>query len=121
MDKNVRTIDQCLSIRESRLFIEECDAVSLVEKYGSPIFAISEDQLRRNISRFQESFTKGWPDGPVIIMPAAKASWSYAIQKIIADEGCGCDTYSQGELASALNAGWLPAPHRDCPACAGGS
>lgn len=101
-------IDDCLSIRNGHLFIEECDTVNLAKKYGSPIFAVSEDQLRRNIRRYKQSFEAGWTDGPVKVMPAAKASWSHAIQKIIAEEGCGCDIYSPGELAVALESGFDP-------------
>ena len=101
-------IDDCLSIRNGHRFIEECDTVELVKEYGSPIFVVSEDQLRRNIRRYKQSFEAGWTDGPVKVMPAAKASWSHAIQKIIAEEGCGCDIYSPGELAVALDSGFDP-------------
>ena len=101
-------IDDCLTTRDGRLFIEKFDTVEIVKQYGSPLFVVSEDQLRRNIRRFQKSFETGWTDGPVKIMPAAKASWSSAIQLIIASEGCGCDIYSAGELAVALRAGFDP-------------
>ncbi len=101
-------IDDCLTIRNGHLFIEECDTIDLVNKYGSPIFVVSEDQLRRNIRRYKKSFEAGWTEGPVKVMPAAKASWSHAIQKIIAEEGCGCDIYSPGELAVALDSGFDP-------------
>ncbi len=101
-------IDDCLSVRNDRLFIEALDTVEIVNQYGSPVFVISEDQIRRNIRRFQKAFEDGWTDGPVKVMPAAKASWNTAIQYIIASEGCGCDIYSAGELAVALAAGFDP-------------
>jgi len=104
----INKIDDCLSTRESHLFIEECDTVALVKQHGSPIFVLSEDQLRRNARRFQESFQSGWPDGPVKVLPAAKANWIPAAQRILADEGCGCDIYSPGELSIALDAGFDP-------------
>jgi diaminopimelate decarboxylase len=101
-------IDDCLSTRNGHLFIEALDTVEIVERFGSPVFVVSEDQLRRNIRRFQKGFEAGWTDGPVKVMPAAKASWSSAVQKIIASEGCGCDIYSAGELAVALRSGFDP-------------
>ena len=101
----IRRIDDCLSARAGRLFIEECDALGLVRQFGSPLFVFSEDQLRRNVRRFQGAFQAGWPDGPVVVMPAAKANWLASIQRILADEGCGCDTYSAGELTMALRTG----------------
>ena len=104
---NAKTqIDESLSTRNGRLFVEECDTLSLVREFGSPLFVLSEDQIRRNVRRFQRAFQEGWPDGPVKVLPAAKANWIPAVQRILASEGCGCDVYSAGELAIALNAGF---------------
>jgi diaminopimelate decarboxylase len=44
----------------------------------------------------------------VKVLPAAKANWALAVQRILADEGCGCDVYSPGELNAALDAGVDP-------------
>ncbi|MBC2714537.1 MAG: hypothetical protein HF978_04435 [Desulfobacteraceae bacterium] len=107
MTASVR-VDDCLSKQNGHLFIEKCDAIDLVREYGSPIFVLSEDQIRRNVRKFQESFRKGWPDGPVKVLPAAKANWLSAVQRILADEGCGCDIYSPGELSVALASGFEP-------------
>ncbi len=101
-------LDDCLSIRNGHLFIEECDTVDLVKRFGSPLFVFSEDQIRRNVRRFKRSFEAGWPNGPVKILPAAKANWITAIQYILADEDCGCDIYSPGELEIALRAEFNP-------------
>ena len=101
-------IDDCLSTRNGHLFIEDLDTTEIAKKYGTPAFVISENQLRRNIRRFQKGFESNWEDGPVKIMPAAKANWAAAIQKIIASENCGCDTYSAGELSVALRSGFDP-------------
>jgi diaminopimelate decarboxylase len=103
-----RRIDDCLSARDGRLYVEGCDTLDLLREFGSPLFVFSEDQLRRNVRRFRSAFQAGWPDGPVVVMPAAKANWLAAIQRILADEGCGCDIYSAGELTMALNAGCPP-------------
>ena len=101
-----KRLDDCLSVRDGRLYVEERDAVGLLEEFGSPLFALSEDQIRRNVRRFQQAFQEGWPDGPVKVLPAAKANWIPAVQRILADEGCGCDVYSSGELSIALGAGF---------------
>ena len=104
-----RRLDDSLSIRGGRLFVEERDATQLLEEFGSPLFVVSEDQLRRNVRRFQAAFAAGWPDGRVRVMPAAKANWVTAVQCVLADEGCGADVYSAGELSVALAAGFEPA------------
>jgi diaminopimelate decarboxylase len=104
-----RLLDECLSVRDGRLYVEERDAARLTQEFGSPLFVLSEDQLRRNARRFREAFQAGWSDGPVRLMPAVKANWLTAAQRILADEGCGADVYSPGELSVALEAGMDPA------------
>lgn len=101
-------IDDCLSNREGVLFIEDMASPALIERFGSPLFVFSEDQIRRNVRRFRDAFEKGWTAGPVKVMPAAKANWVFAIQRVLADEGCGADIYSAGELDVALRAGVDP-------------
>jgi diaminopimelate decarboxylase len=101
-----RRLDDCLSARDGHLFVEGRDTLDLVRQFGSPLFVLSEDQIRRNVRRFQQAFQTGWPDGPVKVLPAAKANWIPAVQRILADEGCGCDIYSSGELSVALSAGF---------------
>jgi diaminopimelate decarboxylase len=103
-----RRLDDSLSIQDGRLFVEERDAARLLEEFGSPLFVVSEDQLRRNVRRFQAAFAAGWPEGSVRVMPAAKANWVTAVQRVLADEGCGADVYSAGELSVALAAGFEP-------------
>ncbi|MCC6805911.1 MAG: hypothetical protein IT381_00690 [Deltaproteobacteria bacterium] len=105
----MKRLDDALTDRDGSLYIEERQATQLLEEFGSPLFVVSEDQIRRNVRRFQTAFSTGWTQGPVKILPAAKASWSAAVQSVLASEGCGCDTYSPGELAIALNAGFDPA------------
>ncbi len=104
-----RKIDQCLSVRDGHLFIEECDAVKLVGQFGSPIYVVSEDQLRRNVRRFQKAFGDRWPEGSVNILPAIKSNWLLAVRQILTEEGAGCDVFSEGELYSALKSGIKPA------------
>ncbi len=101
-------LDDCLSIQDGHLYIEGQDCVDLINTFGSPLFVFSEDQLRRNVRRFKESFSAGWTAGPVKVMPAAKANWNLAVQRVLADEGCGCDIYSPGELDIAFRAGFEP-------------
>lgn len=101
-------IDEVLSTRHGHLFIEECDSVALVEQFGSPLFVISEAQLRSNVRRFKKAFSAHWPDGPVDVLPALKANWTLATRRVLSEEGAGADTYSFGELHAALTAGVNP-------------
>lgn len=94
-----------LSIREGRLFIEDCDTVELARKFGTPMYVTSEGQLRNNLRLWQATFERYWQDGPVRIFPALKANPVIAIRRILTEEGAGCDIFGPGELECALRGG----------------
>ena len=82
---------RCLSVREGRLFVEDVSAVELVERFGSPLFVLSEAQLRSNYRRYRDGFAAGWPEGPVDVLPAFKANLSLAARRVLSEEGAGAD------------------------------
>ncbi len=98
-------MDDCLSNHGGVLHIEGLSVPELLERFGSPLFVVSEDQVRRNVRRFQRAFSAGWKVGKVEVLPAVKANWNLAVQHVLAQEGCGADVYSEGELEIALRAG----------------
>jgi diaminopimelate decarboxylase len=106
----VRTdLDACLSVRDGRLFVEECDAAELAARHGTPLFVVSEDQLRRTLRRIRDAFASGWTDGPVRVLPSIKANVALALRRILNEEGAGCDAFGAAELEIALRAGVDPA------------
>lgn len=104
----VRRIDECLSVRGDRLLIERCDVCELAERFGTPLFVVSEDQLRRNARRLVRAFSDHW-DGPVHVLPSIKANHVLALRRILSEEGLGCDTFGHGELWAALACDVAPA------------
>jgi diaminopimelate decarboxylase len=101
-------IDDCLSIRSGRLFIEDCDTTLIARQFGTPLYVVSEDQLRRNVRKVQSAFAGHWPHGPVRLLPSIKANHSLALRWILTSEGTGCDTFGAGELRAALQCGVPP-------------
>jgi len=104
-----RRLDDCLSVRGGRLFVEGVEAAGLARAFGTPAYVISEDQLRRNARRFTRIFASRWPEGPVAILPALKANTALATRAILSREGLGCDAFGAAELWAALRAGVDPA------------
>lgn len=94
-----------LSVRDQRLFIEDCDTVALAEQFGTPLFVVSEQHLRNNVRHWQETFEKHWPCGPVRIFASLKANPVIAVRRILTEEGAGCDIFGPGELECAIRAG----------------
>lgn len=101
-------LDECLSVQSGRLYVEGCDAVALARRFGTPVYVMSEDQLRRNARRYRREFQERWPEGEVVVLPSIKANFALATRWILTQEGLGCDTFGAGELHAALEGGVLP-------------
>src|SRR3954470_10581838 len=101
-------IDDCLSVADGRLWIEDCSAADLAALHGTPLHVVSEDQLRRNARRLHAAFAAAWPHGPVRLLPALKANPALALRRLLDAEGHGCDAFGPEELEVALRAGTPP-------------
>ncbi len=108
MSTHEEQIDNILSVKNDHLFVDAIDTNDLVEKFGSPLFVVSEKAIKENFTRFKKAFSKYWPNGPVDILPANKANWNTAVRTILSSEGAGADIYSEGELFSALTSNINP-------------
>ena len=109
MSEDNGSVTDPLSIRGGRLFIDECDAAALAERFGTPLFVVSEKKILDNYHRYASAFEKCWPEGRVRVMASIKANPITAVVKLLAREGAGCDTFGAGELELALRAGIDPA------------
>ena len=101
-------INDSLSIRDGRLYIEECDATELAREFGTPLYVMSENHLRANSRRYREAFSRYWPEGDVRVVPAFKAYPNLALRRILSDEGTGCDCFGPGELDGAIRGNTPP-------------
>ena len=109
MPATATRIDDCLSIREGRLWIEECDAVELARRFGTPVYAVSEDQLRRNARRIAAAFADRWPEGPVTLLPSLKANLSLALRRDPELRGAGLRHVRPGRAPRRAASGIEPA------------
>jgi diaminopimelate decarboxylase len=84
-----------------------CDAIELAREYGTPVYVVVEDDLRRRARAFVDGLGARHADGDVLF--ASKAFPCTAVYRVLAQEGLSCDVASGGELALALAAGFDPA------------
>ena len=87
------------------LTIGGCDAVDLVEQYGTPLYVLDESTLRSKCRQFAGAFASRYPNAQAVY--ASKAYINPALARIFAEEGLGLDVVSGGELAVAM-AGDVP-------------
>ncbi len=91
-----------------RLWIEECAARDLVERFGSPLYVTSEAQIRCNYRRFVKAFSDRYPANRVIVLYALKANNNLAVRRIFHQEGAGCDCFGVAELWATFAGGADP-------------
>ncbi|WP_426169415.1 diaminopimelate decarboxylase family protein [Sandarakinorhabdus sp. DWP1-3-1] len=89
------------------LWVDGCDVADIVAAHGSPLFIISENQLRQNYRSFRDAFAAVYPD--VEILFANKSNNGLAIRHIMNQEGAGGDCFGAQEMYMALLAGTDPA------------
>jgi diaminopimelate decarboxylase len=84
-----------------------CDLERLAETFGTPALIVDEAALRASARQYREAFASWHADSLVCF--ASKAFPCTPVERVIAEEGLGCDVAGGGELAIALAAGFDPA------------
>ena len=98
-------ISPCLSVNEKgHLTISGSDTVALAERYGTPLYVMSEDEIRDVCRRYVSSFQRFYSGNGKPIY-ASKAFCCKEICRIVLSEGLDLEVVSGGELATALAAG----------------
>ena len=82
--------------RNRILHCDGADLTTLAEKYGTPLYVYSAEQITQRFQLFQQAFTH--EARPHTICYAVKANSSLAILRLLAQQGAGFDIVSGGEL-----------------------
>jgi diaminopimelate decarboxylase len=92
--------------KNGHLEVEDCDCVELARRDGTPLYVMSESQLRYNYQAFYNAFAKRYPK--IWVACGVKANNNIAVRKVLAQEGAGADCFGLGEMYVALAAGTSP-------------
>lgn len=90
---------------QGHLTIAGCDAVELAKTYGTPLYVLDENAIRTALRAYKQSIEASCPNGGMTAY-ASKACSFKELYRIVAEEGCGADVVSGGELYTALQAGF---------------
>jgi len=97
-------IMDCLATNEKgNLTIGGLDVVDLAKEYGTPLYIMDEDQIRKNCRTYKNAMDKHY-NGNGMVLYASKAFSCLHICKVVNEEGLGLDVVSGGELYTALKA-----------------
>lgn len=98
-------ISHCLGVNNAgHLEISGCDTLRLAEQYGTPLYVMSEDEIRETCRRYAASFERNY-GGRGKPIYASKAFSCKEIYRIVLSEGLDVEVVSGGELYTALQAG----------------
>jgi len=101
-------VADCLDVNEQGcLTIGGVSAEALTKEFGTPLYVMDEEQIRRNCRAYKEAIAQHY-DGFGLPLYASKAFSCKEICRIANQEGMGLDVVSAGELYTALEAGFAP-------------
>ncbi|MDE6679574.1 MAG: diaminopimelate decarboxylase, partial [Ruminococcus sp.] len=99
-------VSENLSVNEKgNLTIGGTDTVELAKQYGTPLYVMDEQAVRKACQRFKNSIDKYY-GGQGLACYASKAFSCLEMCRIVASEGMGLDAVSIGELYTAVKAGF---------------
>jgi diaminopimelate decarboxylase len=90
-----------------RLEVGGCDVIELAREFGTPAYAVAEDDLRARARAFVAA-GRAAGHGDFHVVFASKAFPCTAALAVFAQEGLWCDVASGGELHLALKGGFAP-------------
>jgi diaminopimelate decarboxylase len=94
-----------IQVKDNRLHLGSQPASAIAEKFGTPLFVYSRNQMAANYENLLTIFKKHLPR-PVRIYYAMKANPHPGILKLFKHKNAGIDAVSPGEIEAALEAGY---------------
>lgn len=89
---------------QGRLEIGGCDTVELASQFGTPLYVMDEALIRQRAREFTDAFRR--TGLPFQVAYASKAFCTMAMCRLVDEEGLSLDVVSDGELYTALQAGF---------------
>ena len=99
-------ISENLSVNEKdHLTICGHDTVELAKEFGTPLYVLDEDLMRKNCRTYKQAIDKYY-DGKGLVLYASKALCTMYTSRVVCDEGLGADAVSGGELYTLKKSGF---------------
>lgn len=97
-----------IGYKNGLLHVEDMPLPALAEKFGTPLYCYSAEQITRNYHAYEQALLRVTRRENFTICYACKANSNQAILRLLQQQGAGADIVSGGELARALAAGIAP-------------
>lgn len=90
---------------KGHLCVDGMDAVALAERFGTPLYVMSEAAVREACALYREVLKRNFGE-EALAAYASKALNCKELCRIVMDEGMGLDVVSGGELYTAMSVGF---------------
>jgi diaminopimelate decarboxylase len=87
---------------EGHLVVGGCDAIGLAQRFGTPLIVLDREAFEAKARAFGAALD------PARVFYAGKAFLCVAVCELLAELGLGLDVCTEGELATAVRAGFPP-------------
>ena len=94
-----------ITVKHNNLYFADVNVCDMAKKYGTPLYLMDEERIRRNCRIYVNAMCKYFGDNAKALY-ASKAASFKRIYEIIREEGMGIDVVSSGEIYTALKAGF---------------
>lgn len=88
------------------LMVENVSTLDLTERFGTPLYVLSEAQIRHNVRAMARAFCSRYAD--TVVLFSNKANNNPTVRHVFNQEGAGGDCFGYGELYLSLLAGTDP-------------
>ncbi|MFZ2537366.1 MAG: diaminopimelate decarboxylase [Oscillospiraceae bacterium] len=99
--------DNLTTNEKGHLAVAGMDSVDLAKKYGTPVYLMDEELIRKNCDMYKSSIEKYY-NGKGLVCYASKAFSCKQIYRIAKEQGIGVDVVSMGELYTAMSVDFDP-------------
>lgn len=95
-----------LEYKEGMLYFANLNALEIAEKFGTPIYVINEEMIRKRYQLLKDTLNSGYKKNKIYY--AVKSNSNISILKILNSEGSNFDCSSGGEIYTCLKSDILP-------------
>ena len=94
-----------ITTKDNELYFNGFKVSELAKKYGTPLYLMDENRIRKNINVYKTALKKYFGDNAMMLYASKACSFKY-IYNIMKDENVGIDIVSSGELWTAKKSGF---------------
>lgn len=94
-----------ISVKGNNLNFADFDVTELAKKYGTPLYLMDENRIRKNCRTYLKAMNEFFGEGSKPLF-ASKACCFKRIYEIMKEEGMSIDLVSPGEIFTAMKAGF---------------